>query len=171
MKVLLFGLILIPSLLNAANIKQATTISCISDSSSVNGTHRDSDSQKQSEKAGIWFSEWLFAENFSEIKSKIKLVWKPVTEKGPLVEIITNEKSHNSIKLRSYTKDSLIVISSASSPFTTESWSFAINFKIETLLATRVQSNVGGVKGEIITYNCQFDSLDKSSSVVTKVVS
>jgi len=171
MKALFFGLILIPNLLGAANIKQPTTISCISDDSSVSGTHRKSDSKKQSEKAGSWFSEWLFAENFSEIKSKIKLVWTPITEKGPSVEIITNEKSHNSIKLRSYTKNSLIVISSASSPFTTESWSFAINFKIETILATRVQSNVGGVKGEILTYNCQFDSLDKSSSTRKKAVS
>lgn len=165
------ALILTPGLLGAASIKQPTTISCISENSSMNGTHRHSDSEKQSEKAGSWFSEWLFAENFSEIKSKIKLVWTPISEKGPLVEIITNEKSHNSIKLRSYTKDSLIVISSASSPFTTESWSFAINFKIETILATRVQSNVGGVKGEIITYNCQFESLDKSTSAQKKAVS
>jgi len=171
MKALFLGLIVFPALLNAANIKQATTISCISDSSSVNGTHRKSDSPKSSEKAKSWFSEWLFAENFSEIKSKIKLVWAPITEKGPSVEIITNEKSHNSIRLRSYTKNSLIVISSASSPFTTESWSFAINFKIETVLATRVQSNVGGVKGEIITYNCTFDALDKSSNTLEKAVS
>ena len=171
MKFLLIGLIFIPSLLNAANIKQSTTISCISDNSSVNGTHRNSDSQKSSEKARSWFSEWLFAENFSEIKSKIKLIWKPITEKGPSVEIITNEKAHNSIKLRSYTKDSLIVISSASSPFTTESWSFAINFKIETMLATRVQSNMGGVKGELLTYNCQFESLNKSSNTRKKAVS
>jgi hypothetical protein len=171
MKYLIIGFFLLPGLLSAANIKQTTTISCISDSSSVNGTHRDSDSSNSADKARSWFSEWLFAENFSEIKSKIKIIWTPRTEKGPSIEIITNEKAHNSIKLRSYTKNSLIVISSASSPFTTESWSFALNFKIETILATRIQSNVGGVKGEILTYNCQFETIDKNSSSSEKAVS
>jgi hypothetical protein len=28
------------------------------------------------------------------------------------------------------------------------------------LIATRVQSNVAGVKGEVITYDCRFGSLD-----------
>ena len=171
MKYLLLGLVFLPTLLGAANIKQVTTISCISDDSSVNGTHRNSDSAKNPERINSWFSEWLFAENFSQIKSKIKFVWTPRTDKGPKIEIITNEKAHNSIRLRSYTKNSLIVVSSASSPFTTESWSFVLNFKIETILATRVQSNVGGVKGEILTYNCQFESMDKSSNDSQKAVS
>ena len=171
MKHLLLGLMLFPAVVSAADIKQATTISCISDDSSVNGTHRDSDSDKNPEKISSWFSEWLFAENFSQIKSKIKIVWTPRTEKGPSIKIITNEKAHNSIRLRSYTKNSLIVVSSASSPFTTESWSFALNFKIETILATRVQSNVGGVKGEILTYNCQFETIDKNSNSSQKAVS
>jgi len=171
MKYLLLGLVFLPTLLGAANIKQTTTISCISDDSSVNGTHSNSNSDKNPEKINSWFSEWLFAENFSQIKSKIKFVWTPRTDKGPKIEIITNEKAHNSIRLRSYTKNSLIVVSSASSPFTTESWSFVLNFKIETILATRVQSNVGGVKGEILTYNCQFESMDKSSNDSQKAVS
>ncbi len=171
MKYLLLGLVFLPTLLGAANIKQTTTISCISDDSSVNGTHRDSDSDNNPDRINSWFSEWLFAENFSQIKSKIKIVWTPRTDKGPKIEIITNEKAHNSIRLRSYTKNSLIVVSSASSPFTTESWSFVLNFKIETILATRVQSNVGGVKGEILTYNCQFEAMDKSSNSSQKAVS
>ena len=171
MKYLLPGLVFLPTLLGAANIKQTTTISCISDDSSVNGTHSNSNSGNNPEKINSWFSEWLFAENFSQIKSKIKIIWTPRTDKGPKIEIITNEKSHNSIRLRSYTKNSLIVVSSASSPFTTESWSFVLNFKIETILATRVQSNVGGVKGEILTYNCRFEAMDKSSSSSQKAVS
>jgi len=171
MKYLILGLMFLPFLVSAANIKQATTISCISDDSSVNGTHSSSNSSENPERIKSWFSEWLFAENFSQIKSKIKFVWTPRTEKGPSIEIITNEKSHNSIKLRSYTKESLIVVSSASSPFTTESWSFVLNFKIETILATRVQSNVGGVKGEILTYNCQFDALEEKSGSLKKSVS
>ncbi len=62
--------------------------------------------------------------------------------------------------MRSYTKNSLIVVSSASSPFSTESWTFAFNFAVETMIATRVQSNIGGVKGEVITYDCRFESLE-----------
>jgi hypothetical protein len=31
------------------------------------------------------------------------------------------------------------------------------------MIATRVQSNIGGVKGEVITYNCQYESLKLSA--------
>jgi len=55
-------------------------------------------------------------------------------------------------------------VASASSPFSTESWTFALNFKVETLVATRVQSNIASVRGEVITYNCQFESLQQSSN-------
>ena len=164
MKYLLLSLFLLPAIVSGANIKQASNIACISHDSSVKGQHQQYESQKNSEKAKSLFSEWLFAENFSQIKSKIKFIWKPVAEKGPDIKIITNEKAHNLIKIRSRTKHSLIVISSASSPFTTESWSFAFNFAIETMIATRVQSNIGAVKAEIISYNCQFEPINKDTS-------
>ena len=164
MRYLLLCLIFSPVLVNGASIKQASTIACVSYDSSVKGQYQQFEAQNSAEKARSLFSEWLFAENFSEIKSKIKFLWQPVSEKGPSIKIITNEKSHNLIKIRSRTKHSLIVISSASNPFTIESWSFAFNFAIETLIATRVQSNIGSVKAEIISYNCQFEPLIKDTS-------
>lgn len=100
------------------------------------------------------------AENFGDQKSKVSFLWKPAGEKGPSIEIKTSDKAHNLVKIRSYTNSSLIVVSSASNPFSTESWTFIFNFPVETMIATRVQSNIGGVKGEVITYNCRFDSLE-----------
>ena len=76
----------------------------------------------------------------------------------------------NLIKIRSRTNSSLIVVSSASNPFSNESWTFAFNFKVETVIATRVQSNVGGVKGEVITYNCRFESLDPAMGDADKTL-
>ena len=65
----------------------------------------------------------------------------------------------------------MIVVSSASNPFSTESWTFVLNFKVETMIATRVQSNVGGVKGEVITYDCVFENLDPPGIESNEVVS
>ncbi len=158
MKLLLLLLYLMSMTVNAANINHDNSIACISDESSLKGKHRQYDGQTNSEKAKSRFAEWLFAENFSEQKSKVKFIWKPKTEKGPDIEIITNDKSHNLIRVRSQTKSSLIVVSSASNPFSSESWTFIFNFKVETMIATRVQSNIAAVKGEVITYNCVFDS-------------
>ncbi len=159
MKLLLFYLFLFPALVSGANLKRASIISCISYDSTVKGQHQQYDARNSADKAKSLFSAWLFDENFSQLKSKIKFVWKPVSEKGPSIKIITNEKAHNLIRIRSQTKHSLLVISSASNPFTTESWSFAFNFSIETMIATRVQSNIASVKAEIISYNCQFEPM------------
>ena len=160
MRLLLACLLLSPLTLQAADIQLQSTISCISDQSSLQGRHRQSKSQKHSDQARSRFAEWMMAENFSDGKSKLRFYWQPHGDKGPSIEIETTDKSHNLIRIRSQTRSSLIVVSSASNPFSTESWTFAFNFPVETLIATRVQSNVGGVKGEVITYNCQFDSLD-----------
>jgi hypothetical protein len=159
MRFALTTLLLLPLAAPAADISLQTTISCISDVSSLQGRTRESDSPKQSDKARSLFSEWMMMENFGDMKSKIKFLWKPRGDKGPSIKIDTTDKMHNLIRIRSRTKSSLIVVSSASNPFSNESWTFVFNFKVETMIATRVQSNIGGVKGEVITYNCQFDGL------------
>ena len=159
MRFALTTLLLLPLTAPAANIGLQTTISCISDESSLQGRLRESDSPKQSDRARSLFSEWMMMENFGDRKSKIKFLWKPLGDKVPSIKIDTTDKAHNLIRIRSRTNSSLIVVSSASNPFSNESWTFVFNFKVETMIATRVQSNIGGVKGEVITYNCQFDSL------------
>ncbi|KPK30578.1 MAG: hypothetical protein AMJ66_09300 [Betaproteobacteria bacterium SG8_40] len=160
MRFILSILILLPFATHAADIQLQSTISCISDNSSLRARHRQSQSQKNSEQAKSRFSEWLMAENFDAGKSKVRFTWLPRGIKGPSIGIETTDKAHNLIRIRSQTKSSLIVVSSASNPFSTESWTFVFNFPVETLIATRVQSNISGVKGEVITYDCQFDSLD-----------
>ncbi len=160
MRTLLAILLLAPLALPAADIKKQTLISCISDKSSLQGRHKEYAARKNSEKAKSWFSEWMLKENFGDMKSKIAFVWRPKTDKGPSITIETTEKPHSLIRVRSYTKNDLIVVSSASSPFSAESWTFSFNFAVETMIATRVQSNIGGIKGEVITYNCLFENLD-----------
>ncbi|MEM7207321.1 MAG: hypothetical protein AAF434_05835 [Pseudomonadota bacterium] len=87
----------------------------------------------------------------------MSFVWTPASTGGPKIEIITNDKSHNLISLRSRTRESLIVVSSASNPYTTESWTFSINFNLESMIATRVQSNASGIRGEVLNYDCLFE--------------
>jgi hypothetical protein len=160
MRFILTFILLFPALALAASIKQQNSITCISDKSSLQGRHKEFLARKNSEKAKSWFSEWIMAENFGNMKSKIYFTWKPKTPKGPAIDIDTTDKEHNLVQVRSQTKNSLIVVSSASNPMSTESWTFAFNFEVETMIATRVQSNIGGVKGEVITYDCHFESLE-----------
>ncbi|MDH5354577.1 MAG: hypothetical protein OEY09_09055 [Gammaproteobacteria bacterium] len=171
MKSFLFSLCLLPITATAANINHNNSIACISEESSLKGRHREYDANKNSEQAQSRFSAWLLAENFSDQKSKVKFIWKPKTGKGPAMEILTTDKAHNLIQVRSQTRHSLIVVSSASNPFSTESWTFAFNFQVETMIATRVQSNIAAVKGEVITYNCQFDRLITSGITTRNIFS
>ncbi len=158
MKLFVLCLCLCPPVLLAANFKEASSIACISEQSSILGKHRGMQSDNQTENAQARFSEWLFSEAFGDGKSKLQLNWSPKGEKGPKIEIITTERGHNLLKIRSHTRNSLIFVTSASNPFSTESWTFALNFRVETLVATRVQSNIASVRGEVITYNCQFEN-------------
>jgi len=160
MRFILTIMLLLPALAQAASIKHHSSISCVSDKSSLQGRHKEYVARKNSEKAKSWFSEWMMSENFGNMKSKIFFTWKPKTLTGPAIDIDTTDKAHNLIQIRSQTKNSLIVVSSASNPMSTESWTFVFNFEVETVIATRVQSNIGGVKGEVITYDCRFESLE-----------
>ena len=170
MRYLLTAALFMPVLTQAADIALQSTITCISDQSSLQGRHQQYSARKNSEKVQSWFSEWIMSESFGDRKSKIRFQWKPSGDKGPTIKIETTDKAHNLIRIRSHTKNSLIVVSSASNPLSTESWTFSINFVIETMIATRVQSNIGGIKGEIITYNCQFESLDPATGDADKTL-
>jgi hypothetical protein len=163
MRFILTIMLLLPTLTQAANIKHKSSITCISDKSSLQGRHKEYVARKNSEKAKSWFSEWILSENFGDMKSKIYFTWQPKTPRGPAIDIDTTDKAHNLVRIPSQTRNSLIVVSSASNPMSTESWTFVFNFQVETMIATRVQSNLGGVKGEVITYDCHFESLELES--------
>ena len=165
MRIFLILVLLIPLAAPAADISQQSIIACISDESSLQGRHKEYVARKNSEKAKSFFSQMLLAENFGNMRSKIRFVWQPDSEKGPKIGIETTDKPHNLIKIRSRTKNSLIVVSSASSPFSAESWTFVFNFEVETMIATRVQSNIAGLKGEVITYDCRFEALDPEPAI------
>ena len=167
MRIILAIALMAPLAAPAADIKRQSLISCVSDQSSLQGRHKQYSARNNSEKAKSWFSEWMMAENFGDMKSKISFVWRPDAENGPSINIETTDKPHNLIKIRSYTKNDLIVVSSASSPFSAESWTFSFNFAVETMIATRVQSNIGGVKGEVITYNCLFETFETGAEMDT----
>lgn len=160
MRLSLVPILLLPCWLEAAEISQASDITCISDVSNLQGRHKEFVARKNSEKAQSLFSEWMMAESFGDMKSKIRFHWSPKGDKGPTIKIDTTDKPHNLIRIRSHTKNSLIAVTSASNPFSTESWTFVFNFPVETVIATRVQSNIGGVKGEVITYNCSFKAIE-----------
>lgn len=141
----------------AADINRVNYITCVSEDATLMGSFRKDTARKASGEVKQRFSEWLFAENFSTYPSRLHFVWTPHGGGPAAIEIVTNEKNHHQVRIHSLRKNNLIVVSNASDPFfNLESWTFAFNFRIESLVATRVQSNVAALKAEVMTYNCSF---------------
>ncbi len=149
-----------PTESHSLEINTHSRVKCISEDSSVQAKMIEIDDESNPNRARSWFTQWLFGNNKNSTKSKLVFIWSPQTDQGPKIKIITNDKSHNLISIRSKTRESLIVVSSASNPLTTESWTFSINFNLETMIATRVQSNHAGVRGEVLSYQCDFEDLE-----------
>ncbi len=145
---------------HSLEINTHSRVKCISEETSVQAKMIEIDDESNPNRARSWFTQWLFGNNKNSTPSKLVFMWYPQTDQGPKIKIITNDKSHNLISIRSKTKESLIVVSSASNPLTTESWTFSINFNLETMIATRVQSNHAGVRGEVLSYQCDFEDLE-----------
>ena len=160
MKQVLTLILLLPLSVFAADIHQNTTISCISDISTKNGHRLNNLDQEVSADSTPSITQWQMKEDFGNQKSKIVFTWTPKTEKGPTITLETTDKPHNSINIRSKTEESLIVVSSTSNFYSAESWTFTLNFKIQSMVATRVQSNAAGVGGELITYLCDYKSTE-----------
>ena len=141
----------------AADINRVNFISCVSEDATLKGSFRKDPARKASGEVRQRFSEWLFAENFSTYPSRLNFVWTPRGAEPAAIEIVTSEKNHHEVRIHSLRKGNVIVVSNASDPFfNLESWTFALNFRIESLIATRVQSNLAALKAEVMTYNCSF---------------
>jgi hypothetical protein len=157
LKYIIFLFYLVSSFTFAADINRNNVIDCISHNSVLQGSHQNSKTHKESGEVRQRFSEWLLSENFSDRISKLRFIWTPGVGVPAEVEIITTDKNYHHVRIQAMRKGNLIVVSEASDPFfNIESWTFALNFKIESLIATRVQSNVAALKAELINYNCQF---------------
>lgn len=116
---------------------------------------------KKAEKINSWFSDWLFNDDNYSKNSAIEFDWTPWTPDGPSLKITDSDTVHNSIRLLSRTKDSLIAVTSASDTLTAESWLFTLNFRHEAVIATQIQTNIGGVKGKVVAYACDFSNKNR----------
>ena len=118
---------------------------------------------KKALKINSWFSNWLFNDDNYSKTTTVRFDWTPWTINGPSLKIMSDDAPHNSIRIMSRTKDSLIAVTSASDPMTAEGWLFTLNFRQEAVIGTQIQTNVGGVKGKVIVYDCVFN--DKSPAI------
>lgn len=149
---------------HAANLEFGAEIICSAgDMRSLTATDTYKGDQKAL-KIDSWFSEWLFNDDNYPKTTKVQFDWTPWTINGPSLKISADDAPHNSIRIMSRTKDSLIVSTSASDPMTAESWLFTINFRQEVVIGTQIQTNVGGAKGKVIVYDCVFN--DKRPTVI-----
>lgn len=151
----------------AASLEFGMRITCRPDDSR-SLTNTDSyKGDKKALKIESWFSEWLFNDDNYSKTTTVRFDWTPWTVNGPSLKIMADDAPHNSIRIMSRTKDSLIAVTSASDPMTAEGWLFSLNFRQEAVIGTQIQTNVGGVKGKVIVYDCVFN--DKSPAIKAPV--
>ena len=103
-----------------------------------------------------WFGELVLAKDNQRAGSTLTLHWNPSASGGPVLEITADDTVHNLLRLISRTGDSVIAVTSASDRLTAESWLITLNFAREEVIATRVQTNIAGVKGQVLRYDCTF---------------
>lgn len=94
----------------------------------------------------------------SSSSSKLHFLWVPEAPAGPQLEVDTKETHHVPGRLRATPRHSIIASTSASDELTAVGWLFAINFKLEQVMAVSVRSNVGGMKGQAVRLACNFRS-------------
>lgn len=140
------------------NINNPAYISCTSDETAELIRIGEYEGDNAGDKLRAHFFKWVFDKVDNNLKAQINFVWQPKTKTGPKIEIITtNEDYHTFVTVRSKTKNSIIVVSSASETDTVVSWLFTFNFNLKTMLASKVQSGVANVRGKVMTFDCIFE--------------
>lgn len=142
----------------AADIDQRTAIVCVYDETRSLTSFSAQAGDGRPNKVRSWFTEWLFADEASSRSSKLHFLWVPESPSGPELKVDTKETHHVLVRLRSTTRHSIIASTSASDELTAVSWLFAINFKLEQVMAVSVRSNVGGMKGQTVRLACNFSN-------------
>lgn len=140
----------------AANLEFDMQIKCRVDESRSLTNQKQYHGAKKAMRIQSWFSHWLFNDDNYSKNSAIEFNWTPWTPNGPSLKIAADNTVHNSIRLLPRTKDSLIAVTSASDTLTAEGWLFSLNFRHEAVIATQIQTNIGGVKGKVVVYACEF---------------
>lgn len=153
---LLLAGLLCAAIATAADIDQRTAIVCVYDETRSLTSFGAQAGDGRPNKVRSWFTEWLFADESSSRSSKLHFLWIPESDSGPELKVDTKETHHVLVRLRSTTRHSIIASTSASDELTAVSWLFAINFKLEQVMAVSVRSNVGGMKGQTVRLACNF---------------
>jgi len=143
---------------HAADIDRRTAIVCVfEESRSLTAFRADAEDGK-ADKVRSWFTEWLFSSDEADKSARIRFLWIPDSSAGSKLRIDSKDTHHVLIRLMSQTRNSLLAASSSSDILTSVGWLFAINFRLEQVLASNVRSNAGGIKSQAVRLSCTFDS-------------
>jgi len=155
---LLLAGLLGPSFAPAADMGQRTAIVCVYDETRSLTSFGAESRDGRPDEIRSWFTEWLFSDDSSSRSSNLHFLWIPESDSGPQLKVDTKETHHVLVRLRSTTGNSIIASTSASDELTAVAWLFAINFKLEQVMAVSVRSNVGGMKGQAVRLACNFSN-------------
>ncbi len=154
---LLFGLPLITAPASqAADMGAPATVVCLIDRTE---SLLDLGGPKGASKAAAAktrLSHWVFQGEQDLKRLPIQFFWEPRSDRGPTLRIMLNGEDRRRATLLSRTKDSLSSVLNWSDRFTTRTWLFTLNFHQELVMATKVESNIGGMKAKVFTYACDY---------------
>ena len=150
------------------DVNTPARISCISDQSVELLKVGEYKGNIAGDKLRAAFFKWSFDKIQKEPFIKLDFVWTPTSGSGPQLEVITDEAPYHSlVVVRTKSRNSVIAVSSASGVYTVVNWLFTFNFNLETMLASYVQSDVANVRGEVITFDCDFEAITAGNAIGT----
>jgi hypothetical protein len=142
----------------AADIGKRTAIVCVFEETRSLTAFAEAAEGSKADKVRSWFTEWLFSSEGSSGSARIRFLWIPQSESGSKLRVDSKDTHHVLVRLMSQTGNSVVAASSASDILTSVGWLFAINFKLEQVLATSVRSNAAGIQSQAVRLSCTFDS-------------
>ena len=142
------------------DINQRAYITCLTDEKTSLVKIGEYEGDNAADKLRASFFKWVFGREKLNPHEQIDLIWTPKTSKGSKVSIITKDgTNHNLITVRTKSKDTALIVTSASGPYNAEGWLFALNFNLKTMVASRLDSHVASITGEVMTYECLFEDI------------
>gem|GEM_PF-3194166 len=103
------------------------------------------------------FSSWMMEANPKLERMPIVIYWIPKPDGGPLMRVQTNSTDRKTAHLLSINDESVSSVVSLSDISITRSMLVTVNFKRETVSATRIESGAGGLRSDVFTFDCEFE--------------
>ena len=140
----------------AANIKYPHDISCHPIQEEAIQATSKYDGHKKPEEIHSKYATWVLGAPGDTQSFEVDFEWRPAKKFPVRLMVVRNGFDRNRVTLVSTTTHSLIGVSTSSDQLTARGWLFTFNFRNEVVIGTKLQTNIAGVKGSVVHFDCDF---------------